>query len=115
MWIRLRSTLLALCAVAACDSITGGETWMCTVTLTLVPSTFGSMSSPSGSGSGTGTGASRAEAEGEALAAACAQLNLDSATLAQCRAGADFSLVGGQDNIVLISGVQRSVKCEGAS
>ena len=30
--------------------------WRCDVTLTLVPSTFGSLQSPSGTGSGTGDG-----------------------------------------------------------
>jgi len=116
MLIRLRSALLALCAAVACESITASEAWMCSVTLTLVPSTFGSMSSPSGSGNGTGTGESREEALREALAAACAQLNLDSATLAECRAGEDFSVEGGgQGNIRLFSAVERSVRCEGTS
>ncbi|MCY3603568.1 MAG: hypothetical protein OXH12_10875 [Chloroflexi bacterium] len=116
MWTKLRSALLALCAVVACETMVGSEAWMCSVTLTLVPSTFGSMSSPSGSGNGTGAGASREEALREALAAACAQLNLDGSTLAQCRAGEDFSVEGGgQGNIRLFSAVERSVRCEGTS
>lgn len=116
MLVRLRSALLALCAAVACESITASEAWMCSVTLTLVPSTFGSMSSPSGSGNGTGTGESREDALREALTAACAQLNLDSATLAECRAGEDFSVEGGgQGNIRLFSAVERSVRCEGTS
>jgi len=116
VWTKLRSALLALCAVVACETMMGSEAWMCSVTLTLVPSTFGSMSSPSGSGNGTGTGASREEALREALAAACAQLNLDGSTLAQCRAGEDFSVEGGgQGNIRLFSAVERSVRCEGTS
>lgn len=85
---------------------------MCSVALTLAPSTFGSMSSPSGSGSGTGRGASREEALAEALATACARLNLDSATLAECRAGEDFSVEGGgQGNMRLFSAVDRSEQC----
>jgi len=116
MLVRLRSALLALCAAVACESITASEAWMCSVTLTLVPSTFGSMSSPSGSGNGTGTGESREDALREALAAACAQLNLDSATLAECRGGEDFSVEGGgQGNVRLFSAVERSVRCEGTS
>ena len=116
MWVRLRSALFAVWAVVACESMAASEAWTCSVTLTLVPSTFGSMSSPSGSGSGTGTGASREEALGQALATACAQLNLDASTLAQCRAGGDFSVEGGgQDNIRLFSAVERSVRCEGSS
>ena len=117
MWVRLRSVLFVLWAVVACESMAASEAgWMCSVTLTLVPSTFGSMSSPSGSGSGTGTGASREEALGEALAAVCAQLNLDASTLAQCRAGEDFSVEGGgQGNVRLFSAVERSVRCEGSS
>lgn len=116
MWTKLRNALFTLFAIVACESMVAGEAWMCDVTLTLVPSTFGSMSSPSGSGSGTGTGGSREEALQEALATACAQLNLGSATLAQCRAGEDFSVEGGgQDNIRLFSAVERSVRCEGSS
>ncbi len=87
MLANLRSVLFALSAAVACESIVASEAWMCSVTLTLVPSTFGSMSSPSGSGSGTGSGESREEALREALATACAQLNLGASTLAQCRAG----------------------------
>ncbi len=116
MWIKLRSALFALCAVVACESMAASAGWMCSVTLTLVPSTIGSMSSPSGSGSGTGTGASQEEALREALSAACAQLNLDGSTLAQCRAGEDFSVEGGgQGNVRLFSAVERSVRCEGTS
>ncbi|MDE2863625.1 MAG: hypothetical protein OXR05_00855 [Gemmatimonadota bacterium] len=112
----LRSVLFALSAAVACESIVASEAWMCSVTLTLVPSTFGSMSSPSGSGSGTGSGESREEALREALATACAQLNLGASTLAQCRAGEDFSVEGGgQGNIRLFSAVERSVRCDGSS
>lgn len=116
MWKKLRSALLALCAAVACESMTASEQWMCSVMLTLVPSTVGSMSSPSGSGRGTGTGASRDEALQEALATACAQLNLDGPTSDQCRSGADFSVEGGgQGNIRLFSAVERSVQCQGSS
>ncbi|MDE2773490.1 MAG: hypothetical protein OXI46_07270 [Gemmatimonadota bacterium] len=116
MWFKLRSVLFALCAVVACESMTASEAWTCGVMLTLVPSTFGSMSSPSGSGSGTGTGASEQEALQEALATACAQLSLDGSTLAQCQAGQDFNVEGGgQGNIRLLSAVERSVQCQGSS
>ena len=114
MWIRLRSVLLALFAVVACESTVASEAWNCSVTLTLVPATFRSMSSPSGSE--MGTGGSREEALQEALATACAQLNLNSATLAQCQAVEDFSVEGGgQGNVRLVSAVERSLRCEGSS
>ena len=110
-------TLLGLWAIAACglSPSSPSTAWTCDVTLNLVPSTFGSLSSPSGSGSGSGTGSTEAEALSGAYAQACAQLNLDSSTEARCRAGGDFQVVGGAGNIVLVSGVQRSVNCQSSS
>lgn len=106
--------LLGLSAISACDGSPSSPSaaWTCDVTLNLVPSTFGSRSSPSGSGSGSGTGATRDEALSGAYAQACAQLNLDSATEARCRAGDDFQVEGGgAGNIRLFSAVERSVSC----
>jgi hypothetical protein len=70
------------------------------VTLTLVPSTIGSVSSPSGSGSGSGTGDTRQAALDQAYRAACSQLGLDNATRSACEQGQDFQVEGGsQGNI----------------
>lgn len=72
--------LMVLCFAYACgkDNASGSNAWSCDVTLTLVPSTMGNVSSPSGSGSGSGTGTTQEEALRAALKIACSQLNLDS-------------------------------------
>lgn len=106
--------LLGLWAVPACDDgpLSPSANWTCDVTLTLAPSRFGSLSSPSGSGRGTGTGGTRDQALSAAYAQACAQLNLDNATAARCRAGDDFQVEGGSSgNVRLFSAVERSVSC----
>ena len=111
------TTMLALLGLWVVPTCGGGPSspsaaWTCDVTLTLVPSTFGSLSSPSGVGRGTGTGSTRDEAQSSAYGQACGQLNLDSATAALCRAGDDFRVGGGgSGNIHLFSAVQRSVSC----
>ena len=91
-WFRSKTLLLTACLLTACGGDTGTSEvmWTCEVTLTLVPSRVGSMSSPSGSGRGTGTGATRDEALQQAYGAACSQLNLDSETANLCRQGRDF-------------------------
>ena len=111
----LATVVLALVFSVGCgQSMTSGPSWTCNVSLTLVPSRIGSMSSQSGEG--TGTGSSQAEALNAAYDTACAQLNLDGSTLAQCRAGQDFSVEGGSSgNIRLFSAVERSVDCSGST
>lgn len=113
-WLRSKTALLAACLASACGGDDGVSEvfWTCEVALTLVPSTLGSMSSPTGSGRGTGTGATRDEALEQAYGTACSQLNLDSETANLCRQGRDFSVEGGgSGNIRLFSGVERSVSC----
>ncbi len=66
------------------DNGTGSGSYQCEVTLTLVPSRIGNLSSPSGRGQGTGTGATQQEALSAAYRAACAQLNLSSDLRRQC-------------------------------
>lgn len=109
------SVLLAI-GLSACDGGPSSPSVSCEVTLTLVPSRFNNLSSPTGTGRGTGTGTTRDEAMQAALAQACGQLNLDSATAAQCRSGADFRVEGGSSgNIRLFSAVERSVSCTTSS
>ena len=107
--------LLILSYTLACgngnDGPTGSDSWNCSVTLTLVPSSIGGVSSPSGSGSGSGTGGSRDEALGAALKTACAQLNLDSDTRSLCESGRDFTVSVSSGGITLGSGVDRSIHC----
>ena len=113
-WLRSKAAALAVCLASACGGATdvAEALWTCEVSLTLVPSTIGSMSSPSGSGMGTGTGATQDQALQQAYAAACSQLSLDAATASQCREGRDFSVEGGgSGNIRLFSAVERSVNC----
>ena len=85
------------------------------MTLTLVPSRIGNLSSPSGSGSGTGKGGSQEEALREALKTACSQLNLDSATRSQCESGQNFQVSVSSNGITLGSVVERSQRCGGGS
>ena len=82
------------------------------VTLTLVPSTFGSRSSPSGTATGIGTGPTQEEARLAALVQACGRLNLDSATEQTCRSGGNFQVEDGSSgNVRLFSAVERSESC----
>ena len=104
-------TMLCLLLGCASDGV-GATNWVCEVTLTLVPSTFGSNSSPSGSGRGTGQGSTRQEALDAAYRTACSQLPLDGATQAVCEAGGDFNVEGGSSgNMRLFSAVERSTSC----
>lgn len=108
---------LTLVTLACDDEMLGGpESWQCTVTLTLVPSTLGNLRSPSGSGSGTGTGGTREAALTAAYAQACSELPISGATLQTCRNGEDFTVEGGgQNNIRLLSAVDRSVRCSASN
>ncbi len=120
--------LMVLCFAYACgkDNASGSSLWSCDVTLTLVPSTLGNVSSPSGSGSGSGTGATQEEALRAALKIACSQLNLDSDTRSRCESGQDFGVAVTAENIqspgvtvsagggiTLVSAVDRSQSCSG--
>lgn len=113
-WLRSKTLLLAACLATACggDSGAGAVMWTCEVTLTLVPATLGTVSSPTGSGRGTGTGATRDEALQQAYSVACSQLDLDSETANLCLQGRDFTVEGGgSGNVRLFSAVERSVSC----
>ena len=108
--------LMVLCFAYACgkDNASGSSSWSCDVTLTLVPSTLGNVSSPSGSGSGSGTGATQEEALRAALKTACSQLNLDSGERSRCESGQDFGVaVSAGGGITLVSAVDRSQSCSG--
>ena len=120
--------LMVLCFAYACgkDNASGSSSWSCDVTLTLVPSTLGNVSSPSGSGSGSGTGTTQEEALRAALKIACSQLNLESDVRSQCESGQDFGVAVSVDSIqspgvtvsagggiTLVSAVERSQSCSG--
>lgn len=108
--------LMVMCFAYACgkDNASGSNAWSCDVTLTLVPSTLGNVSSPSGSGSGSGTGTTQEEALRAALKIACSQLNLDSDLRSQCESGQDFGVaVSANGGITLVSAVDRSQSCSG--
>ena len=124
------TVLIVLCFAYACgkDNASGSSSWSCDVTLTLVPSTLGNVSSPSGSGSGSGTGATQEEALRAALKIACSQLNLESDVRSQCESGQDFGVavsaesvqgsgvtVSAGGGITLVSAVDRSQSCSGSS
>ena len=111
-----RFALLVLILAACGDNGVATAMSQCDVTLTLVPSTIGSVSSPSGSGSGSGTGDTRQAALDQAYRAACSQLGLDNATRSACEQGLDFQVEGGsQGNIRLFSAVERSIRCSSSS
>ena len=97
------------------DDATGSSSFQCEVTLTLVPSRVGDLSSPSGSGRGTGTGATQQEALSAALRTACSQLNLSSDLRRTCEAGQDFSVAVTSGGITVASLVERSQRCSGSS
>ena len=104
------------CSACDADPTSLSAAWECTVTLTLEPSAFGNLRSPSGSGTGTGTGGTREEALSSAYGQACAQLSLSDAEARSCRAGEDFNVEGGgEGNIRLFSAVSRSVRCSSSS
>ena len=128
LWLLVGAILMVLCFAYACgkDNASGSSSWSCDVTLTLVPSTLGNVSSPSGSGSGSGTGATQEEALRAALKIACSQLNLDSDTRSRCESGQDFGVAVTAENIqspgvtvsagggiTLVSAVDRSQSCSG--
>ena len=112
--IVLIALLISFIIFSACD--TGSESdqvWMCEVSLTLVPSRLGNLSSPSGSGRGTGAGETQELALNQAYQQACSQLQLDSDTARLCRQGDSFSVEGGgTGNVRLFSGVERDVQCD---
>ena len=111
-----RFALLVLILAACEDNGVATAMSQCDVTLMLVPSTIGSVSSPSGSGSGSGTGDTRQAALDQAYRAACSQLGLDNATRSACEQGQDFQVEGGsQGNIRLFSAVERSIRCSSSS
>ena len=109
----LIALFISFISFPACDS--GSESdkvWMCEVSLTLVPSRLGNLSSPSGSGRGTGTGETQELALSQAYQQACSQLQLDGDTAQLCRQGDNFTVEGGgTGNIRLFSGVERDIQC----
>lgn len=107
--------LMVMCFAYACgkDNASGSSEWSCDVTLTLVPSTLGNVSSPSGSGSGSGRGTTQQEALSAALKTACSQLNLESDVRSQCESGQDFEVAVTSGGITLASAVDRSQSCSG--
>ena len=109
--------LMVLCFAYACgkDNSSGSSSWSCDVTLTLVPSTIGDLSSPSGSGRGSGTGATQEEALRAALKTACSQLNLESDVRSRCESGQDFSVAVTSGGLTLASAVDRSQSCSSSS
>lgn len=109
--------LMVLCFAYACgkDNASGSSSWSCDITLTLVPSTIGGISSPTGSGTGNGTGATQEEALRAALKTACSQLNLDSDTRSLCESGQDFVVGVTSGGITLGSAVERSQSCSSSS
>ena len=80
--------------VYACgkDDVAGPSSFQCEVTLTLVPSRIGDLSSPSGTGRGTGAGATEQEALNAAYRSACSQQNLSSDLRSRCESGQDFGV-----------------------
>ena len=109
--------LFVFCFAYACgkDNGAGSSTYQCEVTLTLVPSRIGDLSSPSGTGRGTGTGGTQQEAVTAALKTACSQLNLSSDLRSRCESGQDFGVSVTFDGITLVSAVERSQSCSGST
>ena len=110
-------SLIVMYSAYACgkDDVTGSSSFQCEVTLTLVPSRIGDLSSPSGSGRGTGNGATQQEALTAAYRAACAQLNLSSDLRSRCEAKQDFGVAVTSGNITVVSAVERSQRCSGST
>ena len=106
-------SLFALFFAYACgkDNGTGSSSYQCQVTLTLVPSQIGSLSSPSGTGRGTGTGTTQQEALTAAYRAACSQLNLSSDLRRRCESGQNLGVAVTSDGVTLVSAVERSQQC----
>lgn len=97
------------------DNGAGSSSYQCEVTLTLVPSRIGSLSSPSGTGRGTGSGATQQEALAAALGTACSQLNLSSDLRRRCESGQDFGVSVTSNGVTLVSEVERSQRCSGTT
>ena len=97
------------------DDVTGPSSFQCEVTLTLVPSRIGDLSSPSGTGRGTGAGATEQEALNAAYRSACSRLNLSSDLRSRCESGQDFGVVVTSNGVTLISAVERSQRCSGST
>ncbi len=110
-------SVFALFFAFACgkDNGTGLSSFQCEVTLTLVPSRLGSLSSPSGTGRGTGSGATQQEALNAAYRAACAQLDLSSDLRSTCESGRDFQVAVSSGGVTLASVVERSQRCSGST
>lgn len=110
-------SLFALFFVYACgkDNGTGSSSYQCEVTLTLVPSRIGNLSSPSGIGRGTGMGATQQEAVSAAYRAACSQLNLSSDLRRTCESGRNFGVAVTTNGVTLVSAVERSQQCSGST
>lgn len=113
VWIAFVVSLSAAYAAFACgmDNGAGSNSWQCEVTLTLVPSRVGGLSSPSGSGKGTGTGATQDEALRAALRTACSQLGLSGNAKSRCESGQEFDVRNTVNGVTLISAVDRSQRC----
>ena len=97
------------------DNGTGSSSYQCEVTLTLVPSRIGDLSSPSGTGRGTGTGATQQEALSAAYRSACSQLNLSSDLRSTCESGRNFGVAVTTNGVTLVSAVERSQQCSGST
>ena len=110
-------SLIVMYSAYACgkDDVTGSSSYQCELTLTLVPSRIGDLSSPSGTGRGTGTGATQQEALTAAYMSACSQLNLSSDLRSRCEAGQDFGVAVSSGGVTLVSVVERSQSCSGST
>ncbi|MDE3000878.1 MAG: hypothetical protein OXU79_17520 [Gemmatimonadota bacterium] len=110
-------SLLVMHFAYACgkDNGAGSGSYQCEVTLTLVPSRIGNLSSPSGTGQGTGEGGTQQEALTAAYKSACSQLNLSSDVRSRCETGQDFGVAVTSNGVTLVSAVNRSQRCSGSS
>ena len=110
-------SLIVMYFAYACgkDDVTGSSSFQCEVTLTLVPSRIGDLSSPSGTGRGTGAGATEQEALSAAYRSACSQLNLSSDLRSRCESGQDFGVAVTSNGVTLVSVVDRSQRCSGST
>ena len=113
----LGTSLIVMYFAYSCgkDDVAGPSSFQCEVTLTLVPSRIGDLSSPSGTGRGTGAGATEQEALSAAYRSACSQLNLSSDVRSRCESGQDFGVAVTSNGVTLVSVVERSQRCSGST
>ncbi len=107
--------IVALILFAGCGTVTDSTTWYCEITLSLVGSTIGNLSSPSGTGTGTGRGETMQEAQNQALNGACTQLIAEISgsdlLLDACKEGRDIEVQEQFGNLSLVSVLNRSEDC----